>query len=114
MTNSCFFSFILFSFFYLFINLNSHKLLFCFISLFISFFEGDDAFYQATAFLRSVNNINIEDDNNDDDYLLYEMEEIVGADGLRYLDDIFTFITLEDQEKETEKEENVMKKTYDS
>jgi len=58
---------------------------------------GDEAFHLAVSFSRSIATLPMEDDNTDDDYLLTEMEEILGADGLRYLDDIFTLITLEDE-----------------
>jgi hypothetical protein len=57
---------------------------------------GDEAFEKAISFLRSVASIPLEDDN-DDEYLLLEMEEILGVDGLIHMDEMYTLITLEDE-----------------
>ena len=57
---------------------------------------GSEAFFEAMMFLRSVAGVEVES-SDDDDYLLLELEEIVGADGLKYLDDLFSLITLEEE-----------------
>ena len=57
---------------------------------------GISAFEEAVMFLRSVAGVEVES-SDDDDYLLSEMEEIVGADGLKYLDKLYALITLEEE-----------------
>jgi hypothetical protein len=58
---------------------------------------GVEAFNDASNFLRTVATMQIEDSNTEDDeYLLSQMEEIVGAEGLQYMEEIFTLITMED------------------
>lgn len=58
---------------------------------------GVEAFNDATNFLRTVATMQIEDSNaEDDEYLLSQMEEIVGAEGLQCMEDIFALITIED------------------
>ena len=57
---------------------------------------GISAFEESIMFLRSVAGADVEVEmTDDDDYLLCEMEEIVGADGLKYLDKLYALITLE-------------------
>ena len=57
---------------------------------------GISAFEEAVMFLRSVAGVEVET-SDDDDYLLSEMEEIIGADGLKYLDKLYALITLEEE-----------------
>jgi hypothetical protein len=58
---------------------------------------GLEAFNDASNFLRTVATMQIEDSNTEDDeYLLGQMEEIVGAEGLQFMEEIFTLITMED------------------
>jgi hypothetical protein len=60
---------------------------------------GDETLVRAMTFLRAVDNIDPGDVGGDvDDYLLTEMEKIVGSDGLAYLDDMFQLIVLEEEE----------------
>lgn len=62
---------------------------------------GTEAFDEARMFLRAVASIQGEDLNSqDDEDLLQQLEGIVGADGLQYMEDIFSLITLEDDIEE--------------
>ena len=64
---------------------------------------GTDAFDEARMFLRAVASIQGEDLNSqDDEDLLQQLEGIVGADGLQYMEDIFSLITLEDDIEEVQ------------
>ena len=58
---------------------------------------GTEAFSDASYFLRTVATMQIEESNaEEDEYLLSQMEDIVGAEGLQYMEDIFSLITMED------------------
>lgn len=64
---------------------------------------GVEAFDEAKMFLRAVASIQVEDPNSqDDEYLLQQLEGIVGADGLQYMEDIFSLITMEDDIEEAQ------------
>lgn len=64
---------------------------------------GVEAFDEAKMFLRAVASIQVEDPNSqDDEYLLQQLEGIVGADGLQYMEDIFSLITMEDDIEESQ------------
>ena len=59
---------------------------------------GVDAVNDASLFLRTVSTMQVEDSvTSDDEYLLSRMEEIVGADGLQYMNAIYSLITIEDE-----------------
>lgn len=68
---------------------------------------GVDAVNDASLFLRTVSTMQVEDSViSDDEYLLSRMEEIVGADGLQYMNAIYSLITIEDEIERDEIELN--------
>jgi hypothetical protein len=71
---------------------------------------GVEAFDEAKMFLRAVASIQGEDPNSqDDEYLLQQLEGIVGADGLQYMEDIFSLITMEDDIEEDQSSDGNMR-----
>ena len=64
------------------------------IKVFVRDQLGDSAYHTGMTFLKTmVCNVDMEDDEK----LILEMEEIVGADGLQYLDHMFKIINTEER-----------------